>query len=59
MARDPEDLAALMGVLMERDFSSDLTTSWIGQRIAFVNPDDWELSPFVVHNDPDLLQLQV
>jgi len=55
LAKDPEDLAALLGVLTGKDFSSDLTRSWEGQRIAFVNPDDWELSSVAANHD-DALQ---
>ncbi|KAK5062767.1 hypothetical protein LTR84_004842 [Exophiala bonariae] len=58
MAKDPEDLASLMGILMETNFSTSLTDSWKGQRVAFVNPDDWELGAFVCNRDEDLLVKQ-
>ena len=59
MAKTPEDLAALLGVLMDKDFLPDLTTSWEGQKIAFVNPDDWELGEVVCYRDEALLKKQV
>lgn len=41
IARSPEDLSALLGILLQRDFSSSLTGSWEGLKIGFVDPSIW------------------
>ncbi|KAJ5709046.1 hypothetical protein N7493_010380, partial [Penicillium malachiteum] len=41
MTRCVEDLAALLGILLQRDFSSSLTKTWQGLKIGFVNPKIW------------------
>ncbi|KAJ5609522.1 hypothetical protein N7528_010089 [Penicillium herquei] len=41
MARCAEDLAASLGILLQRDFSSSLTKTWKGLRVGFVDPKTW------------------
>lgn len=47
MAKSAEDLAMLTGMLLEQDFSSSMTKSWHGLRIAAVDPKVWNLGPGV------------
>ncbi|TVY78524.1 putative amidase [Lachnellula suecica] len=47
MAKSAGDLALLATVLTEQDYSSFLTGSWHGQRIAAVDPKLWNLHPVV------------
>jgi len=49
LAKSPEDLANVMGILMGgRDFSEFLNPSWEGVRIGFVDPALWQPADFVV-----------
>ncbi|KAJ5735712.1 uncharacterized protein N7483_000837 [Penicillium malachiteum] len=41
MTRCAEDLAALIGSLLQRDFSSSLTKTWKGRKVGFVDPKIW------------------
>ncbi|KAK4061444.1 hypothetical protein Trihar35433_9771 [Trichoderma harzianum] len=43
MAKSPGDLANFIGAMMEQDYSSYLTKTWAGQKVAFVDPNMWEL----------------
>ena len=47
MAKSAGDLALLTAVLMDQDYSSFLTGSWHGHRIAAVDPKVWNLHPMV------------
>lgn len=47
MAKTSSDLALLTAVLMDQDYSSFLTRSWHGQKIAAVDPKLWNLNPVV------------
>ena len=58
MAKTTEDLAALIGVLMETDYSPSLRNTWEGQRVAWVDPLAWELHPVVCNRNERLQQKQ-
>ncbi|EFX06390.1 amidase family protein [Grosmannia clavigera kw1407] len=45
MAKTSQDLADLIGAMMETSYSAFLTGSWEGQKVAFVEPEAWELHP--------------
>ncbi|KAL2064595.1 hypothetical protein VTL71DRAFT_3732 [Oculimacula yallundae] len=45
MAKTANDLALLIGAMTENDYSSFLTKTWAGQRVAFVDPRVWGLHP--------------
>jgi amidase len=47
MAKSSADLALITTVLTDEDYSSCMTRSWHGQRIAAVDPKLWNLSPVV------------
>ncbi|QYT03683.1 Amidase domain-containing protein [Trichoderma simmonsii] len=47
MAKSSGDLANFIGAMMEQDYSSYLTKTWAGQKVAFVDPSKWELHPAV------------
>ncbi|UKZ74712.1 hypothetical protein TrVFT333_002382 [Trichoderma virens FT-333] len=47
MAKSSGDLANFIGAMMEQDYSSYLTKTWSGQKVAFVDPNKWELHPAV------------
>ncbi|KAL5085707.1 hypothetical protein Trisim1_010053 [Trichoderma cf. simile WF8] len=47
MAKSSGDLAYFIGAMMEQDYSSYLTKTWAGQKVAFVDPNKWELHPAV------------
>lgn len=59
LTKTAEDLAVLTAIITGRDQSEHLTGSWEGQRIAFVNPELWELSPVVCNRDEAILEKQV
>lgn len=59
MAKSADDLATLFGVLMNGiDFESQLTRSWKGQRVGFVDPELWEFSSAICDRDAELLEYQ-
>lgn len=67
MAKSPQDLAALFGVLvggaggvLESGLGGDdsLSESWSGQRVGFVDPALWSFSPAICDPDPVLIQQQ-
>lgn len=47
MAKSSLDLANFIGAMMEQDYSSYLTKTWAGQKVAFVDSNKWELHPAV------------
>ena len=51
MAKTPDDLAKIMGLLMTRDFDSPLSPSWEGIRVGFVDPTLWQPASFVVEDN--------
>ncbi len=51
MAKTPNDLAMIMGLLMNKDFESSLRSSWEGIRIGFVDPMLWQPASFVVEDN--------
>ena len=51
MAKTPDDLAKIMGLLMNQDFESSLKPSWEGIRIGFVEPMFWQPASFVVEDN--------
>ena len=54
MAKTPDDLADVMGLLMKgRDFKSSLKSSWDGIGIGFVDPTLWQPGSFVVEDNED------
>ncbi|KAN0114723.1 Amidase signature domain containing protein [Hyaloscypha variabilis] len=59
MAKTSKDLALLIGAMMEQDYSSFLTRSWKNQKIAFVDPNLWELSPGVCPKVPAVREKQL
>lgn len=59
MAKCTEDVADLLGVLMDRDFSKDVVQSFSKQKIAFVDPDVWEMGAIATDRHEMLLSKQV
>lgn len=54
MAKTPDDLADIMGVLMKgKDFKSSLKSSWDGIGIGFVDPTLWQPASFVVEDNEE------
>ena len=58
VAKSSRDLASLIGVMMDEDYTHFLTESWQGQRIGFVDPLAWELHPAVCIRNEALQQKQ-
>ena len=58
VAKSPRDLASLIGVMMEADYSDSLAESWSGQNIACVDPLAWKLDPFVCDRNEPLQKKQ-
>lgn len=55
MAKSSADLAALMGVLLNgTDFDGNLTYSWDGIRVGFVDKSLWDFVPAICNSDPVL-----
>jgi amidase len=52
MAKTPEDLASLIGIMMGKNFTGDLTKSWKGLKVGFVDPAAWPFSPQAALPDP-------
>ena len=53
MAKTPDDLAMIMGILMNKNFDSSLSSSWRGIRLGFVDPTLWQPASFVVEDNED------
>lgn len=54
MAKTPDDLAEIMGLLMNgKDFKSSLNSSWDGIRVGFVDPTLWQPASFVVEDNEE------
>ena len=51
MAKTPDDLAKIMGLLMNKKFDSSLSSSWRGIRLGFVDPALWQPASFVVEDN--------
>ena len=51
MAKTPDDLAKIMGLLMNKDFDSLLGSSWKGIGVGFVDPTLWQPASFVVEDN--------
>ncbi|KAI1427361.1 amidase signature domain-containing protein [Xylaria sp. FL1777] len=58
MAKSSEDLAILMQGLSGIDYSENLTRSWTGLRVGFVDPAFWYFSPVICDPDEDLIRQQ-
>jgi amidase len=52
MAKTPEDLASLIGIMMGKNFAGNLTKSWKGLKVGFVDPAAWPFSPHAALPDP-------
>ena len=59
MSKSPVDLALLAGVMMDQDYSSFLTHSWEGQKVAWVDPKLWKLGPGVCEPIESIIEKQV
>ena len=59
MAKTPRDLINVIGVMMEKDFTSSLLTPWEDQRIAFVDQKDWRRDPTVCDHIQIVVDKQV
>ena len=59
MAKSPWDLAATIGVMMQRDFSSSQTATWKGQKVAFIDQTGWRLDPAVCEHVQEVVDKQV
>jgi hypothetical protein len=59
MAKTPNDLAKITGVLMKQDFSADRVSTWEGQKVAFVDQTDWPSSPVATVRVPVVVDKQV
>ena len=54
MAKTPDDLADIMGLLMKgKDYNSSLKSSWYGIGIGFVDPTLWQPASFVVEDNEE------
>lgn len=54
MAKTPDDLADIMGLLMKgKDFKSSLKSSWDGIGIGSVDPTLWQPASLVVEDNED------
>jgi hypothetical protein len=59
LAKSPADLAALMGVLLNgANFAKNLTYSWKGLRVGFVDKSLWDFVPAICDHDPLLREQQ-
>ncbi|KAI0871454.1 amidase signature domain-containing protein [Hypoxylon argillaceum] len=58
MAKSPEDLANLMNALTNTDYSRNLTKSWAGLHVGFVDPKLWSFSPVICNPDEVLIKQQ-
>ncbi|KAI1378149.1 amidase signature domain-containing protein [Hypoxylon crocopeplum] len=58
IARSPADLAALLGVLMQKDFGDSLSRSWKGQKVAFIDPYLWDIPEAAVRPVPGFTEYQ-
>ena len=53
MAKTTDDLAKIMGLLMNKNFDSSLKASWDGLNVGFVDPEHWQPASFVVEENKD------
>ena len=53
MAKTPDDLAKIMGLLMTKHFDSSLSPSWKGIGVGFVDPRLWQPASFVVEENEE------
>jgi Asp-tRNA(Asn)/Glu-tRNA(Gln) amidotransferase A subunit family amidase len=59
LAKSAGDLAALMGVLLNgTNFDQNLTYSWEGLRVGFVDKSLWDFVPAICNPDPILREQQ-
>ena len=59
MAKTVDDLAKIMGILMNKDFDSSLKASWDGISVGFVDPELWQPAPFVVEENQEFQEQAV
>lgn len=59
LAKTPRDLAEMLGVMMQRDFSSSQTATWKGQKMAFIDQTGWGLDPAVCEHVQEVVDKQV
>ncbi|KAJ8128010.1 hypothetical protein O1611_g5628 [Lasiodiplodia mahajangana] len=58
MAKSSEDLAILIETISKTSYNENLTKSWAGLRVGFVDPTLWSHSPVICDPDEDLIQQQ-
>ncbi|KAI0388266.1 amidase signature domain-containing protein [Xylariaceae sp. FL0594] len=58
MAKSSADLAALIDILADTNYSEDLTGLWKGLRVGFVDPLLWTFSPVICDPDDELTKQQ-
>lgn len=58
MAKSPEDQANLMNALTNTDYSRNLTKSWAGLHVGFVDPKLWSFSPVICNPDEVFIKQQ-
>ena len=49
----------MLGVILQKDFSSSQVTSWEGQKVAFINQTGWGLDPAVCDHVQEVVDKQV
>lgn len=59
MAKTPEDLASLLGIIMKRDYSPYLTRSWSGVRVGFVDWRKWYVWEGPWHHVDEVMDKEV
>lgn len=47
-AKTPQDLADLMGVIMKKDFSTSMKSSWHGISVGFVDATMWKFPDGII-----------
>ena len=59
LAKTTQDLAAMLGIMMQKDYSSSLDESWKGQKVAFIDQKGWRLDPAVCEHIQEIVDKQV
>ena len=59
LAKNPRDLASMLGVMLQKDFSSSLVTTWEGQKVAFIDQKGRRLDPAVCEHIQEVVDKQV
>jgi amidase len=52
-AKTPADLADLMGILMKKDFSTSMQSTWDGISVGFVDATLWKFPDGIIEPNPE------